>query len=348
MGLSTKLKVAFIDPGGWHQFQEGLPNHPDIEEIHFNNLVCKNGKPYATGKSQGLMLSDIDHYDLIICSAFYYPWESYAASRDRKKPEQVRLIEKKKLWDRLVVIDFADGRDIIDELAKRCLVYFKKEWWWGERERPKKMYPLDHCCRDLMFEWLSADLYDKANKRAVNVGCFFGMQRGGVRGMLVKRLIARSNDVGSVDCAYTLYANHFHYMYETTIPLLENGTINWLYVYVHMMHRCKTIFTSSGTALGGDSRMYDAMTSGALVFSAKTCIPMPNQFEHGKHGFWFDFRDASEIEKAIDIASYYVKRQNQEERKTIAMAGYEHAKKYHSSKARAKYIMEIVRKELNR
>lgn len=67
----------------------------------------------------------------------------------------------------------------------------------------------------------------------------------------------------------------------------------------------------------------------------------PYPFEHGKTAIFYDENRLNDIP---GILQYYL--EHEKERRTIAEAGFEHIRKYHTNAARATYFLEIVGKEL--
>ena len=113
--------------------------------------------------------------------------------------------------------------------------------------------------------------------------------------------------------------------------------IDWWAIYMHMMARSKIVVTGAAAPRLGDSRTWEAFSSGALIVIDKIDIPMPNPLIAGKHYIKFDFDN---IPKTIATIKELLK--DKTEREKIAAAGFEHAIKYHSSKTRVAYMMDGI------
>ena len=105
--------------------------------------------------------------------------------------------------------------------------------------------------------------------------------------------------------------------------------------YFTTMARSKIIVTCNPDRWEGDYRLFEALSSGALVLSDTMSIPMPHPLEHRLHLIYYD-RDeprslVREIERHLADARA---------REAIAQAGYTHAMRYHKAADR---IGEVVR-----
>lgn len=106
--------------------------------------------------------------------------------------------------------------------------------------------------------------------------------------------------------------------------------------YLEELAACRIVLNFRG--VGWDTlRYWETPALGKpLMISQKPKIQIPNNFEDKKHVV-FCKDDLSDL---IELCEYYLA--NEKERLAIAQAGKIQAQKYHSSKLRAKYILEIL------
>ena len=108
---------------------------------------------------------------------------------------------------------------------------------------------------------------------------------------------------------------------------------------MHFLRRSQILLTAHSHSATGDIRTWESFASGALVVIDEIDIPTRDPFEPGKHYWPLDPKD---IQKTLGEAKALLS--NAEEREKIAMAGYEHGKKYHSTRARMDYIFDEIDK----
>jgi len=76
-----------------------------------------------------------------------------------------------------------------------------------------------------------------------------------------------------------------------------------------------------------------------MLLCENPCINYPHPFEDGKTCVFFNPNAAGDVKRKIE---YYIN--HDKERQTIAEAGHEHLKKYHTTTARARYFLEVCAK----
>lgn len=94
----------------------------------------------------------------------------------------------------------------------------------------------------------------------------------------------------------------------------------------------------------GDFRLWEALSSGALVFVDPVMVPHPHPLEHGRHVVFFQQNNSSDLEAKLD---HY--RANPEEARRIALAGYLHVMTFHRTACSVDYILrtaEVKRAQL--
>ena len=105
-------------------------------------------------------------------------------------------------------------------------------------------------------------------------------------------------------------------------------------VYFNRMASSKIIVTVNPAAWEGDFRLWEALSSGALIFVDHLYVPHPYPLIDGKHIIYYSNNNKTELYNKLD---YYRKHPNIARR--IAVNGYLHALKYHRTVNLADYIL---------
>lgn len=105
--------------------------------------------------------------------------------------------------------------------------------------------------------------------------------------------------------------------------------------YHEELAKCKIVLSLRGG--GWDTlRYWEVPALGPLMISTELGIVIPNDFEDGVH----IARCKDDLSDLIDLCQHYL--DNESERIKMAKSAYEHLKKHHTPKARAKYLMGKV------
>jgi hypothetical protein len=95
----------------------------------------------------------------------------------------------------------------------------------------------------------------------------------------------------------------------------------------------------------GDFRLWEALSSGALVFVDPIMVPHPYPLVDGRHVVYFSQSNASDLHSKLD---YY--RTHSEEARRIALTGYLHVMTFHRTVNCIDYILrtaEVKKAEVN-
>jgi hypothetical protein len=104
----------------------------------------------------------------------------------------------------------------------------------------------------------------------------------------------------------------------------------------------KSKISVSYPGLGFDTgRFWEILANKALLFSPPLQIKMPHPFLEFKH-----FIPYNTLPQLKNRLLYYLDKE--EEREKIANAGYRHLLKYHTSKERARYLLDMILQRLNK
>ena len=104
--------------------------------------------------------------------------------------------------------------------------------------------------------------------------------------------------------------------------------------YFESMYHSQIIVTVNPTNWEGDFRLWEALSSGALVFVDPVFVPHPFPLISGEHVIYFSNTNKTELFSKLD---YY--RRNKEEARRIAINGYLHAMKYHRTVNLIDYVL---------
>lgn len=118
--------------------------------------------------------------------------------------------------------------------------------------------------------------------------------------------------------------------------ILEEPTGNPFLKYLSLLSATKVLITCSPDHLGGDSRLWEAFASGALVVMDKPRVALPNPFIDGRHCLIYE---PNQIGIDTMIARVKVLLGDNEARQQIAKAGYKHAQKHHRAVNRVGMIL---------
>jgi hypothetical protein len=295
---------------------------------------------------------------------------------NRKKYD--KFMDENNLWNKCVMIDFADTYYIRDKKEyKKCLIYFKRSWLIGKKRKipakREKVFPIQYS----ILEKYITSVENHNPKRIYNV-LFVASKRlkermrdfnKGILRILISILPKSIKDLNrnyikkirkEIRQRLELRTRRFKTYYELLCCDIPNkligaytgGTLydifypsennNWV-EYMKLLKKAKIIFTAFPWNHDGDSRTWEAIISGALIFMDKTLIS-ENSFEDGQHLFYFDASSRKSIKKAIKKAEYYLRPENEEERKKIAEQGRNFALKHHKAKNRIEYIFDCIEK----
>lgn len=106
--------------------------------------------------------------------------------------------------------------------------------------------------------------------------------------------------------------------------------------YLSLLSATKIIITCSPDHPGGDSRLWEAFASGALVVMDGPRVALPNPFVDGKHCLIYE---PNRISINTMIARVKVLLGDNEARKQMAEAGQEHARRHHRAVNRVRRIL---------
>jgi len=113
--------------------------------------------------------------------------------------------------------------------------------------------------------------------------------------------------------------------------------------YQETLNKAKIIVTANPMKWEGDSRLYEALAAGALVFVDFLYTPMEHPLIHEEHVIFFD-TSAGKKNELFDKLNFYLK--NEKRRKQVAWRGYLHAMRYYRAVNRMDDVFTKVLRQL--
>lgn len=107
--------------------------------------------------------------------------------------------------------------------------------------------------------------------------------------------------------------------------------------YFEQMYNAQIIVTVNPANWEGDFRLWEAMSTGALVFVDPVFVPHPYPLKDKEHVIFFSNKDREDLFRKLD---YY--RANPVEARKIAVQGYLHAMKFHRTVNMVDYILRTA------
>ncbi len=303
---------------------QGLLKHPEIS-VSFSMPFISLGKVVSPADAHlGVSLLDADYI--------------FRANDEHFGFDEIdRFLDRHHLWGKVIYYDFKDSHQIDTARLVNCGAYVKRSWPIGydrDDRAPlqKPVLPMDY---SLLDEYFAVEI---PKEKDISVACLFphnpiiGKRRFQVLSAL-KNHQSRFPDshIGMPTAAAAVGRRS---IFE---PQNNNPFLNYLYT----LKRAKIVFTAYPDNHDGDSRTWEAFSSGGMVFMDKTAIPSAFPFVHERDCFIYDARDKDSIEKAIKAAYYFLK--NESERQRIALQGYKHALLYHKPVDRVSLILQWIR-----
>ncbi|KAJ8601912.1 hypothetical protein CTAYLR_002704 [Chrysophaeum taylorii] len=226
--------------------------------------------------------------------------------------------------ERVVFVDECDWSHPHPHVAPPYLAYFKRSWVEKTNSVPTRArvsakqnyFPTPYALAD---EYLDAtSLPPIATPRTLDVVCTLRDTRGGrgrVQRWLRDRFVAspRAVVIGQLSSAG-----------RTTIDR----------DYLAAMRRAKIVVTCNPTGWEGDFRLFEAMSSGALVFVDKMLTPYHHPLIDGRHLVYYDNENRSDFLAKLDHALRHPRWA-----RTVALRGFAHVLKHHRAVSWVDYIL---------
>jgi len=305
---------------------EGLIEHHGFIPFFYNDVISIGQRIKKRIKNTK---EEMLNCDFIILRDFIIP-----KSGKNKFFKVINHINKFDLWYKVIYYDQLDNNGIDQDILNKCFLYCKRTWH-------KKMQNMNKFILPFGFGALNAyyKMKIKKPKRKIDLLCTLPFRNPGRIHVLetLQRQKWKGYNVQIGDLTMSKKRGR-----NAIWKIKQKGVISLWKLYFNWMNSAKIIFTAypGKGRKNGDSRTWEAMSSGALVFMDITDMPTENYFEHGKHCFKFDAFCIKSINKAIEKAKEML--ENNKLRQKIALEGYNHTKKYHSSLSRVDFLYRAI------
>ncbi|MBD3316175.1 MAG: glycosyltransferase, partial [Chitinivibrionales bacterium] len=323
MGASYRITHLFDHTRGSRfpaMISQGLWFHPDIIPTYASPFISAGHVVRAAEKNlfdalieaNYIFRADDDHYENAAIDSF---------------------LDRENLWHKVAYYDFRDTPHLDTHRLAKVGVYLKRSWPIGFNRLPRttlypNLFPLDFSLLNEYFalDWPTDRDIDLAYQFIPNP--IIGRRRYGVleelrrvRGHFPNARIGRFTTAAQRGRQGIFQAIHGNPFFD----------------YLRILRRAKIVFTAFPDMQDGDSRTWEALSSGALVLMDGTAIPSPRPPQNGIHCIMYDARDRRSVRDAIALARYYLA--NDEAREKIARAGYAWALNYHKPVDRISQVL---------
>lgn len=203
---------------------------------------------------------------------------------------------------------------IYEEMFNYCRWYFKRECYPEDKDRG--IIPFPFGCENSYFKDSSIE------KKKWDVYLSFGHLGQGLRHDIHQTLNTEY---------YKDYSIRFNEPTDDTRRSCRKSSLDEYFDGISNSYICPS-------AWGGGiwcAREWEILANGSLCFMQKPIVLCPNKPLDGIH--WVEYSDMNEFEEKLN---YYLK--DKELCLNIGRAGKEYALKYHSSKAKVKYALDIM------
>lgn len=243
----------------YHQMiNQGLIHHPDVNPAFsepvtsFNEMIA----PEVDGQSE--LVRQMTLADLIL-----FP----GVQHYRFPQALLGAIERYRLWNKTVIYDFSDGEYIVDTYVKYCNVYIK-------RTRKAALEPEDvpggrilHLPYGPLYEYVKPTDYQEGR----DIDIAFLMTPDPTSPTQASRQATYN---ALIDLSKTADFAGFNIVmgqeaHDGRRAIIDHSDSpeNAFRRYMDKLHRAKIIVTVQPDHLGGDSRLWEALLSGAVVVS---------------------------------------------------------------------------------
>jgi hypothetical protein len=215
--------------------------------------------------------------------------------------------------DKVVMIDYRD--DPFNIFRLKCLLYFKRSCVDKKYHKliETHVIPISYAIMDNF-------IYSESPARDIDVGCYFEKSFQNQRNKLLDFI--KKFKLEDIKIKHGLVSSDG-----------EKGRRDFSKIYYYFLKRTKILLTHNPDKWEGDSRLWEALANGCLVFIDKMFTPIVNPLIDEKHVIYYTFNNLEE--KLL----YYL--QNEKEGEQIANQGCQFGLKNHRSVNR---IDEIIKK----
>lgn len=272
----------------------------------------------------------IDIEDALLCSDLIFR----AGDEHFSNFELDLFMDQKGLWGKTVYYDFSDSELHNEQRLDQCKLYVKRVFigtsLFLKGIYRDKILPLDYC---LMPEYVTGIRMP----RIVDMAYMFISKKDGInedmRYEVCKKLM--SIDWGKLN----VYIGH-----NTLKPgengrrlIFSNPKSNSFVNYINFLSACKVVWTCGPDHIGGDSRLWEAFGSGALVVTDDSAKKY--SFIDGDHCLMYNLDN---IDKVIEKVKQMLLLEDWETMAKIGLAGRNFALSHHRPIHRIQKVLDAV------
>ena len=241
-------------------------------------------------------------------------------------------VSKKVLNDkeRLIVVDYSDRPSRLIP-ANDCLLYFKRSVYDKETGNlfGAQVIPIGFPIKK---EFLELRPESAATNRTLDLACFFESNYRDISWNNNRSRVARLLKRTFSDSRFRTQIGHVGQAGNLGRNVFQNS-------YQNALCESRIVVTCNPDLWEGDHRLYEALSSGALVMIDEMQTPLQNKFNDGEHLIYYRLDDLDDLLKKC---FYYL--EHEEERLKIAQCGYEYALKHHTYVSRIDEILSEIKK----
>jgi hypothetical protein len=116
--------------------------------------------------------------------------------------------------------------------------------------------------------------------------------------------------------------------------------------YFRLMRSAEVVVTANPASWEGDSRLWEALASGALVMVDKMSTPLAYPLVHGRHLIYYDITNRSDFMSKLRYFATDV--EGRAEARRIGAQGFKHAMAHHRAVDRVEYMLSMVEHHVGR
>jgi len=236
---------------------------------------------------------------------------------------------------KLIFVDLWDDKTYFSNI--KCLCYFKRSWANSIQKTWKSAWATTHYYEKIpisfpdyfyptSFAIMDQFLNDRKFYKEIDVGCFFRKNEKGNRGIITKMVDNIEN-----------WKKHT----GLVSPDGKEGRGNYNQIYFDYLKKSKIVVTCQPSNHDGDSRTWEAFSSGALVAVDKIIAPIDYPLKDREHAIIYDTTPEG-FQYLHDSIHYFL--DNPKKLEEVARNGYEYTMKYHRSANRIDSMLKIAQK----
>ncbi len=247
--------------------------------------------------------------------------------------------DMKRFPEKTILADYSDSPDLLSPAAADTRYYFKRSVVRYTRggipsfiDYPREIVPISYAIKQAYSE--RAVRPRKDDPRPIDVSCFF---KPGWAVRFCREAVARR--IKSPSARYRKNTNEWIRRVGVTGQTGVQGRNNFQKAYFDQMQQSRVVVTCNLVPnWEGDYRLFEALSSGAMVMVNTMLTPVKNRFIDGAHLVYFS--DLDDLERKL---YYYL--ENEDQRLEVARAGFDHAARHHKVSDRIEEMLESARSQ---